>query len=90
MLSKIIKLSVKRNQTKCSLTKVIRTFNKYFKENVSNDDSYESMKKFEKFVLLLRMDIGQSNKALKKWDLIKMFIVAEDIDKKGEIIFDKK
>ncbi len=70
--------------------KVIRTFNKYFKENVSNDDPYESMKKFEKFVLLLRMDIGQSNKALKKWDLIKMFIVAEDIDKKGEIIFDKK
>ncbi len=48
------------------------------------------MKKFEKFVLLLRTDIGQSNKALKKWDLIKMFIVAEDIDKKGEIIFDKK
>lgn len=65
--------------------KVIKAYIDY-KINSGGYDGNTAMINYEKFILVLREDIGHKNKNLKSLDLIKLFLRADQFDKDGNII----
>ena len=89
-----------KNKMLSDMTKVFDDFNKHllfwgsdkiireyinYKTSLGADDDYAAMKNYEKFAFALRKDIGHKNKKLKQFDLIKLFLKPEELDKNGNI-----
>lgn len=64
--------------------KVIKAYNNYRTSNTEHDGKC-AMINYEKFVFALRKDIGHKNKGLKKYDLIKLFLKADEFDENGNL-----
>ena len=59
---------------------------KYIQYKIGTKNPNGAIKNYEKFVYALRQDIGQDNKNLKEYDLIKLHLRADQFDEKGDLI----